>query len=159
MISSLVASLFLAASCLFSAPVGGPVVRPFAPQGAYGGHWGIDLAAPVGTPVRPIAPGLVTFSGEIAGRSSVTVNHGGGVRSSYSYLSQRTVAVGVRVDTGSVIGLSGVDHGLDALHLSLRVGDTYIDPSGICDMLIPASGLWLVGAGPMNGDGQPVGRG
>jgi lipoprotein NlpD len=130
--------------CLFSAPVDGPVVRPFAPQGAFGGHWGIDLAVPVGTPVRSIAPGVVTFSGEVALRASVTVDHGGGVRSSYSYLTTRSVAVGQRVSAGTVLGTSGIDHGIAALHLSIRVGGRYVDPASLCALLRPAHGLRLV---------------
>jgi murein DD-endopeptidase MepM/ murein hydrolase activator NlpD len=143
MITSLLASLFLASTCMFGAPVDGPVVRPFAPQGAYGGHWGVDLAVPVGTQVRPIAPGVVSFSGEVAGRPSVTVDHGGGLRSSYSYLTERSVTVGQRVDRSSVIGTSGVDHGIGALHLSVRVGRIYVDPARACSVLVPADALRL----------------
>jgi murein DD-endopeptidase MepM/ murein hydrolase activator NlpD len=145
MIVSVVASLLFASTCLFGAPVDGPVVRSFAPHGAYGGHWGVDLAVPVGTPVRPIGPGVVTFSGEVAGRVSITVNHGGGLRSSYSYLSDRLAAVGQRVHTGTVLGLSGMDNGTAALHLSLRVGRVYVDPGRGCALVYPVNGLRLAG--------------
>lgn len=130
--------------CLFSPPVEGPVVRPFAPDGTYGGHWGVDIAAPEGSPVRPIAPGVVTFAGSVAGRSSVTVDHGGSVRSSYSYLSSRTPVVGQRVGRSTVIGSTGVDRGIPALHLSIRVGGLYVDPMRMCARLTPAEGLALV---------------
>jgi murein DD-endopeptidase MepM/ murein hydrolase activator NlpD len=131
------------AACLFAPPVDGPVVREFAPLGRYGGHWGIDLAVPVGTPVRSIAPGIVTFSGSVAGRLSVTVDHGGGLRSSYSYLTERTVATGQRIDRGAVVGVSGVDHGIAALHLSIRVGNRYIDPATVCGIAAPSEALRL----------------
>ncbi|MFQ5948287.1 MAG: M23 family peptidase, partial [Acidimicrobiia bacterium] len=62
-----------------AAPVGGPVIRAFAPVGAYGGHWGIDFGVEVGTTVRTAAPGEVTFAGTVAGNRTVTVHHGGGV--------------------------------------------------------------------------------
>jgi murein DD-endopeptidase MepM/ murein hydrolase activator NlpD len=119
------------------------MVRPFDPVGSYGGHWGVDLAVPTGTPVRPIASGVVTFSGEVAGRASVTVHHGGGLRSSYSYLTDRLVGVGQRVAPPTVIGTSGVDHGIPALHLSVRVGRTYVDPARLCSLLVPADALRL----------------
>ena len=77
------------------------MVRPFAPQGPYAGHWGVDLQAEAGTPVVAVAAGVVTFAGPVAGRLSVTVHHGGGVRTSYSYLSAVTVAAGQAVAAGS----------------------------------------------------------
>jgi murein DD-endopeptidase MepM/ murein hydrolase activator NlpD len=141
--TALVTSLTLS-WCLFSPPVDGPVVRPFAPVGDYGGHWGIDLAVPEGTPVRPIAPGVVTFAGTVAGRASVTVDHGGAVRSSYSYLSSLLTTAGQRVDRATVVGATGVDRGIPALHLSVRVGGIYVDPTRLCSRLTPAEGLALV---------------
>jgi murein DD-endopeptidase MepM/ murein hydrolase activator NlpD len=130
--------------CLFEAPVDGPVVAAFAPDGLYGGHWGIDLAAPEGTSVGASAAGVVTFSGEVAGRSSVTIHHGGSVRTSYSYLGSRSVAQGAVVERGQVIGTSGVDHGVPAVHFSVRVGDRYLDPmAAMCPSLDPGPGLRL----------------
>lgn len=109
-------------------PVDGPMVRPFAPDGTYRGHWGIDLATPPGSPVRAAAAGAVTFSGSVAGMQSVTVHHGGGLRTSYSYLSDRRVRAGMEVARGSTLGISGLHHGKNAMHFSLRLGDRYLDP-------------------------------
>lgn len=122
------ALLPLLPACPAARPVPGAVVRPFAPQGPYAGHWGVDLMASVGTPVVAAAAGVVTFAGPVAGRLSVTVHHGGGVRTSYSYLSALFVAGGEVVAGGASLGASGIDHGLEALHLSLRVGEDYVDP-------------------------------
>jgi nicotinate-nucleotide adenylyltransferase len=110
-------------------PVAGDVVRDFAPEGKYAGHWGIDFSALVGSPVRPAAAGVVTFAGSVAQVLSVTVDHGGGLRTSYSYLSAIDVAVGEWVDRSSGLGLSGLDHDLAAVHFSVRVGDAYQDPA------------------------------
>ena len=128
------------------APVDGPVVRSFAPAGAYAGHWGADLAAPSGTPVVAVADGVVTFAGSVAGRLSVTVHHGGGVRTSYSYLSSVAVAPGLVVAAGIVLGASGTDHGIEAVHLSLRVGDAYVDPLRwlACRLASPSAGNRLL---------------
>ncbi|MCU0280552.1 MAG: nicotinate-nucleotide adenylyltransferase [Acidimicrobiia bacterium] len=115
-------------ACPAVRPVPGALLRPFAPQGPYAGHWGADLESPSGAPVVAVAAGVVTFAGPVAGRLTVTVHHGGGVRTSYSYLSTVAVARGRVVGAGEVLGASGIDHGLEALHLSLRVGEAYADP-------------------------------
>ncbi|HEX5630830.1 MAG TPA: M23 family metallopeptidase, partial [Acidimicrobiia bacterium] len=126
----LLATLLL--PCLLAAPVSGPVVAGFAPQGYYGGHWGVDLAVPEGSPVGAAAAGTVTFAGSVAGMLTVTVNHGGVVRTSYSYLSSVAVSAGDRVARGTVVGASGMDHDRAAVHWSLRVGDVYVDPRAAC---------------------------
>ena len=73
-------------------PVAGAVVRPFAPIGLYDGHWGLDYGVRSGTTVVASDGGVVAFAGVVVGNRTVTVAHGGGVKSSYSYLS--------RIDTG-----------------------------------------------------------
>ena len=124
------------------------MVAPYAPQGSYGGHWGIDLAVAIGTPVRAAASGIVTFSGEVGGRSSVTIHHGGAVRTSYSYLGGRIVEEGVLVSRGEVVGTSGLDHGTPAVHFSLRVGNLYLNPEGAtCGSFAPGPGVRLAPAG------------
>lgn len=137
----------LLVSCLLGLPGDGPVVRGFAPEGLYGGHWGIDIAVPVGTPVMAAAGGIVSFSGAVAGRASVTIEHGGSVRTSYSYLSHRSVTHGQRVGAGEIIGLSGIDHEVEAIHFSLRLGDLYLDPGQAgCGYLHPRPGVRLAAA-------------
>ncbi len=113
-------------------PVDGPVVRAFvAPVSVYGaGHRGADLAAAPGTPVRAAGAGRVVFAGNVAGARHVVVLHAGGLRTSYSYLSAVSVGEGDVVAAGAVVGLSGADPDdpAPALHLGLRVGETYVDP-------------------------------
>jgi hypothetical protein len=60
-------------------PVSGAVVAAFAPVGDYAGHWGVDLAAAPGTVVRAPGAGVVSFSGTVAGRRSVTIDLGDAV--------------------------------------------------------------------------------
>ncbi len=121
--------MLVAALCV-SPPVDGPVVRPFAPEGRYAGHWGVDFAVERGSPVHAVAGGTVTFAGEVAGVATVTIDHGGGVKTSYSYLASLSVEPGERASPGAVVGMSGIDHGLAALHLSVRVRGRYVDPMG-----------------------------
>src|SRR5918912_2069876 len=77
------------ASGAWAWPVVGPVIRGFEPPTSpYGpGHRGIDIAAPEGTAVSAAAPGTVTFAGRVGGELFVTVDHGGGVKSTYAFLS------------------------------------------------------------------------
>lgn len=125
-----------AAQAAWRWPVDGPVVRAFQPpDSTYGpGHRGVDLAAAPGSPVRAAGAGTVVFSGEVAGGLHVVVEHRGGLRTSYSYLLDTAVAVGMRVDTGAIIGRAGGGdpggaHPVGVVHFGLRVGDRYVDPS------------------------------
>ena len=122
----------LFASCLLTPPVPGAVLSGFAPIGSYGGHWGVDLAAPPGAPVRAAAAGEVTFAGRVAGMLTVTVHHGGTLRTSYSYLGSLAVSSGQAVRRGDVVGFVGAAHKREGVHWSLRVGDRYLDPMASC---------------------------
>ncbi len=115
-------------------PVTGAVIRSFdPPDDPFGsGHRGIDVAAPAGTEVRAVDAGTVTFAGSIGGERFVTVDHGGGLVGSYSWLSEIRVARGDVVTRGHVIALSGAGHpgSTDAphLHLGARLDGAYVDP-------------------------------
>jgi murein DD-endopeptidase MepM/ murein hydrolase activator NlpD len=113
--------------------VAGPVIRGFEPPlGPYGaGHRGIDIAAPFGTPFRAPAPGVISFAGTVAGHRFVSIDHGGGVVSSYSWVSQILVRKGDAVGRGTVVGLTGFGHpGADPphVHIGVRVDGVYVDP-------------------------------
>lgn len=110
------------------APVPGPVVERFAPVGDYGGHWGVDFAAEQGSEVVVVADGIVTFAGSVAGRRSVSVDHGRGLVTTLSYLDSSTVSRGERVERGETVGTSGLAHGRAAVHLGFRVDGRYRDP-------------------------------
>ncbi len=71
-------------------------------------HKGIDLAIPVGTPVRTIADGRVVYAGWGTGYGKyVKVEHPGGFATIYSHLSRFEVHVGEQVKQGEVVALSG----------------------------------------------------
>lgn len=112
-------------ACLITLP--GPVTEPFGPDGRFGGHWGIDVAMPVGSPVAAPVDGVVTFAGEVAGVSSVTVRTGE-FRVSLSYLSRVGAKTGQVVRKGDLVGRTGMPHGTAGLHIGLRVGTDYVDP-------------------------------
>lgn len=113
-------------------PVDGEVVTLFdggtSPYSK--GHRGVDLAASAGEAVRAAAQGVVFFSGEVAGRPSVSVDHGNGLRTTYTPVVG-TLPVGSVVTAGQVIGhLDRQPHCAPAfcLHWGLTDGTIYHDP-------------------------------
>lgn len=115
-------------------PVAGPprVLRPFDPPAQrWGrGHRGVDLLTSTGGPVRAVADGVVSYSGEIAGVGVVAVRHGSGLRSTYQPVDDR-VAAGQVVAAGDRLGTLGSGHCLllSCLHLGAVAGrDAYRDP-------------------------------
>jgi murein DD-endopeptidase MepM/ murein hydrolase activator NlpD len=117
----------------YSWPVRGQVIRQYdPPETPFGsGHRGIDIAAPLGTPVRAAQGGLVAFAGPVAGALFVSIDHPDGVRTTYSWLSEVRARAGDRVERGAIVGLTGSGHpGMEPphLHLGARYGGEYIDP-------------------------------
>ena len=114
-------------------PVHGAVLRPFEqPANPFSaGHRGIDIAAPFGTAIRAPADGIVSFAGVVAGSLFISIDHDGGIRTSYSWVSAVGVKKGQSVRAGAVIGSTGQGHpGSDRthLHFSARLNGDYIDP-------------------------------
>ncbi|MDT0277196.1 M23 family metallopeptidase [Blastococcus goldschmidtiae] len=109
------------------------VTRGFDPPAhAYGpGHRGADLAGPLGSPVLAAGDGVVVFAGTVAGRPVVSIDHAGGLRTTYEPVDP-AVAAGQRVAGGSPIGALLPGHAgcpADAcLHWGLRRGEGYLDP-------------------------------
>lgn len=133
--------------CLrFHRPVPGAIVASFSPTGRFSGHWGLDFAATAGESVTAAASGTVSFSGVVAGNETVTISHGGGLKTSYSYLSERTVSQGQWVGEGTKVGSVGIAHAGQQLHFSVRIGTQYKDPAPFlgCLSLVPARALRLV---------------
>ena len=112
---------------VFRPPVDAPVADPFRPpEDPYGpGNRGIEYDTEPGDMVRAAAPGTVVFAGAVAGTLHVTVDHGGGLASTYSYLQRLSVRVGTDVHQGAVIGVAG-----ERLHFSVRLEEAYTDPAG-----------------------------
>ncbi len=71
-------------------------------------HRGIDIAVPEGTRVYPVRKGTVYFAGPYKGYGNlVAVNHANGLITLYGHNSQVKVSAGDRVDSTTVIALSG----------------------------------------------------
>ena len=134
-------------SCVgLSPPVDGVVVAPFDPGPGYEGHWGIDYEGDHDGLVQAAAGGIVIFSGRVVDNPVVTIDHGGGLWTSYSYLEHVTVLRGEEVARGTVVGTVGSDTGHGDVHLSVRIEGEYIDPLPLmgCLARAPSAGLRLV---------------
>lgn len=95
-------------------------------------HTGTDYRAYTGTAIYAASSGVVvrsTDNGGVAGKY-IRIDHGGGIWSGYSHLSQRLVSVGERVSAGEVIGRSGSTGSATAahLHFEISVNGRKVDP-------------------------------
>lgn len=118
-------------------PVTGPITGVYGSQRILNGqprqpHYGIDIAAPTGTPVLAPADGLVTlvepdlfFSG-----GTLILDHGHGLSSSFLHLSAIDVVPGQTVRRGEVIAKVGATGRVTGAHLDWRMNwfDQRIDP-------------------------------
>jgi len=119
----------------WTAPLAGPldVTRPFeGPSGPYAaGHRGVDLGGVPGSAVLAAGDGVVVFAGMVAGRPVVSIDHAGGLRTTYEPVDA-TVAAGQPVERGSPIGALVAGHAdcprAACVHWGLRRGSTYLDP-------------------------------
>lgn len=133
-------------SCVgFDPPAGGFISAGFDPGPNWSGHWGVDFSGGDGF-IRAAAAGTVSFSGLAAANLAVTVDHGGGLKTSYSRLGSALAAPGQRVGRGEVIGLSGDEPGHGDVHFSVRIDGEYVDPEPLlgCAPRAPHAGLRLV---------------
>ena len=97
-------------------------------------HHGVDFAAKLGTPVRAIADGRISFAGWQKGGYGrlIEVAHDGSYSSRYAHLQRLANGVrnGVRVLKGQIIGFVG-SSGLSTgphLHFEINQNNQYIDP-------------------------------
>jgi murein DD-endopeptidase MepM/ murein hydrolase activator NlpD len=87
-------------------------------------HYGIDYAAPMGTPVRSVGPGTVIYVGWDGGfGKTIRIKHTGGITTHYGHLSRyaKGIRPGKRVKQGEVIGRVGMTGIATGPHLDYRV--------------------------------------
>jgi murein DD-endopeptidase MepM/ murein hydrolase activator NlpD len=71
-------------------------------------HTGIDIAAPIGTPVHAVAEGMVTYAGVRSGYGNVIeIDHGNGYMTRYAHNSALDAHPGQHVQVGDVIAQAG----------------------------------------------------
>lgn len=120
----------------FAWPAQGRVSGVFGSQRILDGvpkqpHYGLDIAVPVGTPVRAPAGGIVSlaqadlyFTG-----GTLVIDHGHGLASVLVHLSRLLVRPGERVARGQVVALSGKSGRATGAHLhwGLYWFDAHVD--------------------------------
>ncbi|HKV86603.1 MAG TPA: peptidoglycan DD-metalloendopeptidase family protein [Candidatus Dormibacteraeota bacterium] len=117
------------------------ITQPFGPSsvlleprfGQYAHfHTGVDIAAPLGTPVMAAADGVVVAVGHTAvGYGNyVVIAHGGGIATLYGHLLDTNVVVGQVVVRGQQVGREG-STGFSTgphVHFELRINNAFVDP-------------------------------
>ena len=85
-------------------------------------HNGIDISAPVGTPVRATADGVVTKAMYYSGYGRyVRISHYGKIETAYAHLSRIVVRRGQQVKKGQIIAYSGNSGQTTAAHVHYEV--------------------------------------
>ncbi len=95
-------------------------------------HYGVDMAAPTGTPIHAPADGTVVISGDYYLDGGFTlIDHGQGVSTSYLHQSKRLVRAGDAVKRGQRIGLIGATGRATGphLHWAMNWFEVRLDPS------------------------------
>lgn len=132
-------------SCDYMWPVDGPTS-----QGFHGGHDGMDIAVPIGTPLHAATSGVVNGGGmgaDPGGYGNYIQQLGdGGETIQYGHLDEIYVSPGQYVNVGDVIGATGNTGSSSGPHLHLRIHTgagavdpgAYLNQQGACDTGNPA---------------------
>ena len=105
-------------------------------------HYGVDIAAPVGTPVKAPAGGIVSlahpdmfFSG-----GTLILDHGHGLSSAFLHLDRILVKKGARVRQGEPIAELGATGRVTGAHLDWRMNlfDKRVDPQPLAGPMPPS---------------------
>jgi murein DD-endopeptidase MepM/ murein hydrolase activator NlpD len=120
----------------FIRPIEGEIASAFGLRRVFNGrlrsrHYGLDIDAPEGAPVRVIGNGTVVLAADrYYSGGTVIVDHGLKLFSMYFHLSQISVSAGQRVSQGEIIGLVGSTGRATGphLHLSVKLDDVTFDP-------------------------------
>jgi murein DD-endopeptidase MepM/ murein hydrolase activator NlpD len=122
-------------------PIAGRVTSSYGKRsdpftGAPEFHAGLDLAAPLGTPVRAAASGTVEFSGRRGDAGNlVEIAHADGTRTRYAHLDSTKVQAGETVRAGQVLGAVGSTGRSTGPHLHFAVerAGQLVDPKPLLE--------------------------
>ena len=96
-----------------------------------GMHYGVDLTAPRGTPIKPASSGVVSYAGYQGGYGkTVVIKHGNGLSTKYAHMSRILVRRGTTVNRGTTIGRVG-STGFSTgphLHFEFKVNNYPVNP-------------------------------
>ena len=99
-----------------------PLLGPIA-QGFHVFHRAIDILAPIGTPIKPIASGIVkeVSFGRLGWGNTVVVKHDNNLVSRYAHLREINVKFDSRIDKDTQIGTVGMTGWSTGPHLHLEI--------------------------------------
>ncbi len=123
-------------------------------------HLGEDLASLIHSPVPAANNGVVVLAEPLGiYGNTVILDHGMGVFSMYSHLSQMEVKQGERVEKGKTLGLTGTTGlaGGDHLHFSVLVHGDFVNPTEWWDahwLKDQVEKVWVQAATPAADTGQ-----
>jgi murein DD-endopeptidase MepM/ murein hydrolase activator NlpD len=126
----------------FAWPVEGPISGVYGTGRILNGeprqpHYGVDVAAPEGTPVVAPAAGIVTLAetGMVLTGGTIVIDHGQGLSSTLMHLSAVLVPAGRFVEQGTIVGKVGATGRATGPHLDWRMNwqDARLDPA----LLVP----------------------
>jgi len=103
-------------------------------------HTGWDLRATVGTPIVSMGAGRVAFAGQLDIRGNhVIIDHGYGIFSGYSHLSQVHVTTGQSIASGQIIGVTGNTGRSNGphLHWEVAVNGEWVNSLDVLQMWLP----------------------
>jgi murein DD-endopeptidase MepM/ murein hydrolase activator NlpD len=114
------------------APVSGTISSDYGvPRKISDTHRGVDIFAPIGTPIRAIERGVIIRSAFLQDYgNTVEIGHGKNWTTLHAHLTRRIVRVGDIVRKGQIIGFLGETGNATGphLHLEVRLGGKPIDP-------------------------------
>jgi len=103
-------------------------------------HKGVDIAIPEGTPVKPVAAGVVSYSGTRGGYGNIViVEHGGGMTTLYAHNSSNLTSSGDRVNENTTIALTGSTGRSTGPHLHF---EAWLDGQNITTDFLGDSSSW-----------------
>lgn len=87
-----------------------------------GFHYGLDLAAPLGTPIYAVGPGTVAASGPASGFGNwVVIRHADNSYSIYGHMRVLVARIGQQVDSSTLIAYVGTEGESSGPHLHFEV--------------------------------------
>ena len=123
--------VFLSSPMEFSRMTSGFAMRMHPTLNEWRRHLGVDYGAPIGTPVRAVADGIVDMAGWQNGYGNVVqIKHGGERSTLYAHLSRMDVRKGQRVEQGQRVGAVGMTGWTTGphLHFEFRIAGRHQDP-------------------------------
>lgn len=122
----------------FNWPLTGRITGVYGSQRIFNGelrrpHYGVDIVAPTGTPVKAPAGGVVTLThpGMFFAGTTLVIDHGHGLSSTFLHLDNILVEVGQKITRGQIVAAVGATGRVTGPHLDWRINwfDQRLDPA------------------------------